>query len=224
MDEVVTRRACRQEIPSRKALVVIFFWLATLAAWPQAGLQGQAAGPLCARDRLHRGILFGRRVSRETRSMLTLYIGNAESVRLDTLAVRTGLTRSVCLVHPVAATGGALKSSATSRLPWYVTETDTTRNLFRRGPLLNRAVWSTVPLIARHVLMALGPDDPDLILISWNGVSGSLSVLFDPALQADRPFHERKLDALLRYLGGHQPTADVPYECIDPAAVYRDST
>jgi hypothetical protein len=159
----------------------------------------------------------------EAQSLFMLYLGNPETELLDSSTARSGVVWSVSLVHPVSERGGfPVAGSGTSpkgpaRNRWYVTETDSARNIVRHAPLMNRSVWHTIPVLARRVLLALGPDDEDLILIAWNGISGSLSVFYNPRVQTDRAFHENRLAMLLGSLNEHG-TEDVPYERIDPEA------
>lgn len=160
----------------------------------------------------------------ETKSLFMLYLGNAETELLDSALARGEVTWSVSLVHPVSEQSGfPVAGSGTSpkvaaRNRWYMTETDTARNIRRHGPLMDRTVWGAVPVLARRVLLALGPDDDDLILIAWNGISGSISVYYAPRVQTDRAFHEKKLALLLGTMDEHGAQDDVPYERIDPGA------
>ena len=160
----------------------------------------------------------------QAQSLFMLYLGNPETERLDSVTSRGGVTWSVSLVHPVSGQGGSPSArsgaspTAAARNRWYVTETDTARNLMRSGPLLNRSVWRTIPVLARQVLLALGPDDDELILIAWNGISGSLSVFYTPEVQTNRTFYEGKLEVLRGYLDEQGSQDDVPYERIDPAS------
>ena len=156
----------------------------------------------------------------EARSLFKLYVGSPETERIDRLAERSGALWSICLVHPASAADGSARVPAgaapafDARAGWYVTETDTSRCLVRRTPLTNRAAWREIPVLARKALRALGPRDESLILISWNGLSGSLSVFYAPKLQGDRPFHERKLKLLADYLEAHRWENDVPFDTV----------
>jgi len=148
-------------------------------------------------------------------TLFVLYVGNAGTECVDQVAERTGSVRSVCLVRPAAAPSPPGISTRDRGDRWYMTEIDSERGVNRRGPLLAREAWRAVPVIARQAYAALGQNE-DLVLISWNGFSGSLSLYFTPAVQADRPFYERMLQVLRSYLEAHAGD-DVPFERVDPA-------
>ena len=156
----------------------------------------------------------------EAQSLFLLYVGSPETEEIDRVAERSGVLWSICLVHPASAEDGSARVPAgaapavDARDGWYVTETDTRRGLVRRAPLTNRGAWRDVPVLARKALRALGPQDENLILISWNGLSGSLSVFYAPKLQGDRPFHERRLKILQDYLEAHRGEDDVPFDTV----------
>ncbi len=172
--------------------------------------------------------LAGETVSRETRTLFVLYVGNSETEREDRLAERMGVTRVVSLVHPAPAGGpAAVPSGTTAQLApgrWYMTEVDSLRCGFRHGPLLTREVWRTVPVLARLACVALGLEDENLVLIAWNAFSGSLSVYFSPSVQEDRAFFEGKLRVLRACLEEHGTDTDVPFERVDPAGPAGDAT
>jgi hypothetical protein len=165
--------------------------------------------------------LEGDQCTLQAQSLFMLYLGNPETERIDSAISPGGATWSLSLVHPVSeqsgfpVAGSGTSQKAAARNRWYVTETDTARNVMRSGPLMDRSVWRTIPVLARSVLLALGPDDEDLILIAWNGISGSLSVFYTPKVQTDRTFYERKLEVLRGYMVEHGSQDDVPYERID---------
>jgi hypothetical protein len=165
--------------------------------------------------------LSGDGCEREVQSIFMLYIGSPETERLDACAERCDISRGVCLTHPAGPPEGpgglsGVGAGASSRSRWRVTETDTEAGIVRRGVLLSPAVWTSLPLIVRQSVLALGPDDERLILVSFNGISGSLSIYYDPAVQSDRAFHEARLEVLRSYLAAHAGE-DAPYERIDPA-------
>ena len=156
--------------------------------------------------------------SRQAESLFVLYVGNAETELLDRAAEHAGIAKAVSLVHqyPSARPSGAMPG-LTSRGGdgWYLSEVDSERSLARQGPLMERAAWERVPLLARQAYVALSRD-ADLVLISWNGFSGSLSIYFTPAVQEDRAFYDRMLQVLRSYLEAHGGD-DVPFERVDPA-------
>ena len=154
--------------------------------------------------------------AREAAALFVLYVGNAQTEMVDRMAERAGSTRDIYLVHPAASAGAPAGVAARGGRNWFLTEVDSERAINRRGPLLTREAWRTVPLLARQAYMALSRDD-DLVLISWNGFSGSLSVFFMPERQADRPFYDRRLKTLAEYLRTHGGETDIPFERVDPA-------
>jgi hypothetical protein len=202
----------------KNVMVGFLLWMCAGAAWPQCGPLVPYVRQV---DYVVETVADGNS-TRETQSLYVLYVGNPETERLDGLAERVGVARSVCLVHPVPEDAGAHDHPGVFTRPagsgWYVTESDSERNIVRHGPLLNRVVWYTIPVLARHVYMALGPDDKDLILISWNRVTGSVSVYYSPARQADVLFYQGKLAILRSYFETHGGEREVPYERADPSA------
>jgi len=201
-----------------KLLAMILLFLRAIAGWAQPGPSTAYVRQI---DYVVQSFAGGE-VTSEAKALFLLYMGNPETERLDRLAERSGAVWTICLVHPVRGpespsgtrAGGA--SPADARSQWYVTENDTRRGIVRRAPLLDRATWRGVPVPARRALLALGPQDKDLILISWNGISGSLSVFFAPSLQEDRAFHERKLETLKKYLDTYGSNADEPFDPVSP--------
>lgn len=157
----------------------------------------------------------------ERRSLLVLYVGNSQTEETDRLTERAGVSRSISLVHPTWTADVGAASSRTAagsgRPAWYMTEVDSVRNVVRRGPLLVREVWQTLPVLAQQAFLALGRDEQELILIAWSRSSGSLSIYFSPSVQSDRAFYDRKLRALRAYLDEHGSETEVPFERADPA-------
>ncbi len=172
--------------------------------------------------------LSGETVSRESKTLFVLYVGNAETERNDRLAEHLGITRVTSLVHPAPVDRGAGVPSGmaarSARGGWYMTEVDSRMCCFRAGPLMTREVWRTVPVLARLACVALGPDDENLVLIAWNAFSGSLSIYFAPAVQENRAFFQRKLEMLRDYLEAHGDESDVPFERVDPAGPAGEAT
>ena len=158
--------------------------------------------------------------SRQVQFLFVLYVGNAETELLDRAAEHAGIAMAVSLVHPQPSVrpAGAMPG-VTSRGGggWYLSEVDSQRWLARQGPLMERSAWQRIPLIARQAYVALRPAGQDLVLISWNGVSGSLSIYFTPAVQADRRFFDAQLEILKAYLQAHEGESDEPFEHVDPA-------
>ncbi len=143
-----------------------------------------------------------------------LYVGNEETEKIDRQAEKSQVTVNVSLVHPAPGAGPVLRSNAGER--WYVAQTDSTRRFVKIGPVFDQMAWNVIPRLARHVLLALGPNDDDLILISWNGMSGSLSVFYSPRVQKDRSFFDSKLAMIQKYMETHDLDDEIPFNRIAP--------
>jgi hypothetical protein len=152
--------------------------------------------------------------TRQSEFLYCLYVGNEETERIDREAEKSQVTVNVSLIHPVPGAGPVLRSNARER--WYVTQTDSTRRFVRIGPVFEQASWNVIPPLAQHVLLALGPSDDDLLLISWSGISGSLSVFYSPRVQKDKSFHEAKLAMIQEYFRTHDIDEEIPYSRITP--------
>jgi hypothetical protein len=199
------------------ATLVPFLWLASSAA-------AAPTAPLvpCVRQVDYVVLTMTDGSSRsETQSLFVLYVGNEETELLDRLAEHTGVTKAVCMVHSAAAAEGAggppEVAARAGGHGWYLSEIDSERGIVRNGPLLERAAWQRIPLLARQAYLALQAAGESLVLISWNGVSGSLSIYFAPSVQADRRFCDDKLELLRTYLEAHGQETDVPFQRVDPS-------
>lgn len=136
-----------------------------------------------------------------------IYFGDAKTAEIDETTGKLREQRALMLVHPVAEGMAWLHPAAPHR--WYVV----LRGGARAAPvarLLLPEVWPEVPAPARHALAALGVDDPDLILISFQLVSGSMSVYYHPRFDRDREFYEARLLILQRYAEMHDLCQDLP--------------
>lgn len=146
-------------------------------------------------------------VSRQAETMYCLYFGSRETERIDQRATEAPSILNVSLVHPVRTVAAFLSVQAEKR--WYATLINSRQNLAITSPLFEEKGWSIVPVLAKHILLALGADDEDLILISWNGMSGSVSVFYHPRFNNNRRFYEEKLKLLMEYLATHDTRADI---------------
>jgi hypothetical protein len=136
-----------------------------------------------------------------------LYFGDEQARLADDDPVTARATRTLMLLHPVPEVAQRMQPAAPHR--WFV--------IARGGSgttppaaLLVDAVWKRVPTAVRHVLAALGLDDPDLILISCRLDTGTISVFYHPRFDRDRALYECRLDALKRYLRVHAWSGDLP--------------
>jgi hypothetical protein len=135
-----------------------------------------------------------------------IYFGDEESSRIDDDTGRAHCQQTLLLLHPVVEVASRMAVRAPHR--WYaILQTaggSSTRSLFED------AIWRSVPRAALHILAALGVDDPDLILISCQFLSGSMSVYYHPRFDRDRAFYEQKLRMLRNYLAAHDPWEEIP--------------
>ncbi|HUJ76690.1 MAG TPA: hypothetical protein VL359_17635 [bacterium] len=199
----------------KNVLVGLGILLSAVAGWPQPPLVPSVRQVDYVVETFENSGL-----TREQKVLFVLYVGNAWTQRVDREAEHSGACWQICLVRPVAdarrAAAPADRASRGGQDPWYLTEIDSQKAMLRRGPLLTREAWQTVPLLARHAYLALRADG-QVILISWNGFSGSLSIYFSPEVQEDRGFYEQELRNLTAYLEAHGHEADVPFERVDPS-------
>jgi hypothetical protein len=145
-----------------------------------------------------------------------IFFGDEESDRIDEDAGRARCRKSLLLLHPVEDVASRMAFRATRR--WYAILTNAGNSCTR--DLYDDSIWRSVPIAARHVLVALGADDPDLILISCQFLSGSMSVYYHPRFNRDRAFYEERLRVLRDYLATHDLWEDLPTD--RAADGYRD--
>jgi hypothetical protein len=149
----------------------------------------------------------GTEESRQAETMYCLYFGSKQTERIDQQAAEAHFILGVSLVHPVQAVAAGLPIQAESR--WYATLIDGRRNITTTNALFEESGWSIVPVLSKHILLALGTADEDLILISWNGLSGSVSVFYHPRFNSDRRFYEEKQKLFKEYAATHDIRADI---------------
>jgi hypothetical protein len=138
-----------------------------------------------------------------------LYIGNEETNRIDQETAMVHAQQSVRLLHPVPE--AAARMSPPSPHRWYAIYQDGAARTTTTA-LLQENTWNGVPAPLRHALAALGVDDPDLLLISGQLLSGSISVYYAPSHDKDRAFYEEKLRKLLKYMEGNDLQKDLPIQ------------
>ncbi len=136
-----------------------------------------------------------------------LYFGDERTAAIDEETGRARAQRTLMLVHPVVEAVPWTQPAAPDR--WYLV----LRGGFGGAPvcrLLVEEAWRNVPAPARHVLAALGLDDPDLLLVSWQLVSGSMSVYYHPRFDRDLEFYRGRLAAMERYIATHDLGEELP--------------
>ena len=136
-----------------------------------------------------------------------LYLGDEATDRVDQESARAHIQQNVRLLHPVPEAAARMTPPAPHR--WYAICQNGAADAVT-APLLLERTWKGVPAALRHILAALGVDDPDLLLISGQLVSGSISVYYAPCHDRDRGFYEEKLQTLLRYMEANDLRTDLP--------------
>lgn len=138
-----------------------------------------------------------------------IYIGTEETEKMDEKLAKNRMHVGITFIHPTDMSGYK------GRYPdapggWYAQLTDTTRGLNMVAPLFRRDVWGTVPSIVRHILIALDYKDKNLIMISTNALSGSISIFYHPKFDRFKIFYDIKLKILERYFDKHDFRERVP--------------
>ncbi len=95
---------------------------------------------------------------------------------------------------------------------WYAILANASSNLTVVGALLDTEVWARMPAAMKNILVGLGVDDEDLVLILLNLRSGSIKVYYHPRHDHDRAFYEQKLGLLQSYLDDHDANQDIPLD------------
>lgn len=144
-----------------------------------------------------------------------LYIGTEETEKMDKEMAENHIQIGYMLSHP--------PKESTYNYPgapgnWYVQLTDTTRGLNVVAPVFRSDVWPTIPQVVKHILVALNYKDENLILISTNAVSGSISILYHPKFDRFKIFYNIKLKILERYFDKNSYHEQVPI-LIEPKMV-----
>jgi hypothetical protein len=144
---------------------------------------------------------------RQAETMYCLYVGSKKTERIDQQEAEGHSILNVSLVHPVPTVTASLPVHALKR--WYAMLIDSQRSITKISPLFEERGWSMVPVLVKHILSALGADDEDLILIAWNGLSGSTSIFYHPRFNDDKAFYEGKRKVLVDYMETHDIREDV---------------
>jgi hypothetical protein len=140
-------------------------------------------------------------MTREPYITYCLYLGNEKTKELDDVPSLANFS----LIHPIEKFNNL---DAAKR--WYISYSTGDPN--RPGflvPLLETENWSRTPKLLKHILMAFGPDDNDLILISYNVFSQSVSVRYHPRFEKDKAYYEGKLQILQTYWNSHNLEDDI---------------
>jgi hypothetical protein len=141
-----------------------------------------------------------------------LSFGDEETDRIDEESGRARSQQNLMLLHPVPEAASRMSSPTPHR--WLTKCLNGFVAPEMAIPLLVESTWKKIPAPVRHVLVALGIDDPDLILVSCQQLSGSISIYYSPRYQRDRAFYEAKLEILNEYLKNHDPRTDVPLSSV----------
>jgi hypothetical protein len=134
-----------------------------------------------------------------------IYIGNEESEKIDEEVASYGIAAKLTLLHPVE---GA-ETPFPTMMGWYAYLFDNTRGINMAGDLFTEEVWSTMPFILKHILCALDMNDEDLVLISTELYSGSISIYYHTKYSEDKRFYRKKLAKLIEYFEANDLTEDI---------------
>jgi uncharacterized protein YxeA len=153
------------------------------------------------------GIEDGSKVSKE----YCIYIGNEETEEYDNMTADEDIFVCFQLLHPVEF----LKEyNFQPWKRWYALYIDATKNTKMIGEMLTKQVWSDLPIILKHVVVALGINDNDLTLINFNAITGSVTILYNPKYDKDENFYIRKLEKLKKYFNTHDMNRDIPLSSV----------
>jgi hypothetical protein len=141
-----------------------------------------------------------------------LYLGDEDTDRIDEESGRAHSQQNLMLLHPVPEIAARMNPQPPHR--WYAKCLNGSLRSDTSTPLLVESTWKEIPTYVRHILVALGIDDPDLILVSFQVLSGSISVYYNPRYQRDRAFYERKLNILQDYMKSHDIQKDLPLSAV----------
>jgi hypothetical protein len=141
-----------------------------------------------------------------------LYLGDQETDRIDEESGRAHSQQNLMLLHPVPDVAARMNPQPPHR--WYAKCLNGSLRSDTTSPLLVETTWKEIPAPVRHILVALGIDDPDLITVSYQILSGSISVYYNPRYQRDRIFYEGKLQILREYMKSHDMQKDLPLNAV----------
>ena len=144
-----------------------------------------------------------------------IYVGNEESEAMDEQVASMGFMIELTLFQPVEG----VEMPYEAPKGWYAQMVDNRYNVNMMGILLSHEVWSTIPPIMKHVLIALDPDDEDLLVLKLKYVSGGIIVLYHPDYNQKKRFYQKKLAKLIKYFETHDLIKDIPLKDILPTEV-----
>jgi hypothetical protein len=177
------------------ALIMVFFFLALFTYAEPINYQASVREVKAQVITLYQG-------KSETHEDITycLYVGNDETRQIDRYLADAPEVGQFVLVHPVPEI--AFKFTIRAKDRWYAMYTDMNQNppIPIMTELLNEDTWKLVPNVEKNLLKALGEQNDDLIVISYNIPSKSVNVYFHPKHEKDRAFYEEKLKILVEYM------------------------
>jgi hypothetical protein len=188
------------------ALVLVFI-LAASAAWADV----RTDGPIVKEIHFTAYQMRDGKLSTHPETDYCLYYRDKETRRIDAAATTT---MSLLLVHPAPQVAARLASRA--KKDWYVSFTDSVQGISDHAPLLSKDNWKAIPAPLQNILIGLGIDDSDLILIACDLHAGSTSVYYHPRHDKDRAFYAGRLKALKAYLVTHDIGKAVSLEMVAP--------
>lgn len=134
-----------------------------------------------------------------------IYIGSEDTERVDREVTQNGIKASLMLVHPAEG----VEAPGPMAMGWYAHMFDNSRGINMSGDLFTEQVWSTIPFIMKHIIYALGVNDRELLLISTELYSASISIFYDDRYKDNKRFHQNKLAELIEYFETHDLTEDI---------------
>jgi hypothetical protein len=196
----------------KRLVLSIFLVLAALAAWSQTKYEPTV-------KEISFSILLITQDETTTIPQVNycIYIGNEDSKEKDKLMADSQVIINLSLVHPVPEVLNKVDVKAKKR--WFAAYTDTTQGFSATKPLLTKEIWKIVPARIQHVLLALGIDDLDLILISHNMYSGGTNIYYQPKYDKDKDFYSKKVEILKVYFDSHDVDQAIPLEKVSPDEV-----
>jgi len=146
----------------------------------------------------------------ETDYCLYLHFKAAHIRKIDAAVKET--TALLLLTHPAPEVAAGLSVRAMKN--WYVSRTDTVRGISNRVPLLSDAAWKTVPALLQNILVGLGVDDDDLVLIVCDLFKGNISAYYHPRYDRNKTFYTERLKGLQAYVKTNDMEKAVPLDRI----------
>ncbi len=147
----------------------------------------------------------GNSTTTTTDTTYCIYFGNQGSEKSDD----SGVIDDLMFLRPAKEVA---EKMAPARKRWYAVMANASSNLTIVEALLEREVWARMPASMKNILVGLGIDDEDLVLILLNVRSGSIKVYFHPRHDHDKAFYEQKRQRIQSYLDGHDADQDIPFD------------